>query len=102
MPLETKVQERNSGKTNKIKVILEHDSDAIVLVPFVQMKEHYSDFKDRVHTMDDLVYGRLRGIRTKNLIIDEGYLYSKDRLAQFYYALGKTDFNVTVYGSIEG
>lgn len=100
--IETNVQERATGKTTEVIGRIKENENSIGLVPYDPMKKLYpKELQNRIYTINQLLDGHLRYKRFNKVIIDEGYLLSKDKLAQLYYHLGKMNIDVVVYGTIE-
>lgn len=98
--LETNVMSRGSGKTQKVIDLMSKDRNYLLIVPLSHMKKLYpSEIQQRIFTFNDVLSGGVRGIRFEKIIIDEGFLDRKEKLAHLYYFLGKNNINTIVYGT---
>src|SRR5690554_4616850 len=99
--LETVVMERGTGKTTKAIKLLREDKELFLLVPYKSMIRFYPvDVRQRMGTVNDFTNGNLRGIKINKILIDEGFLLEKDKLAHLYYYLGQNNIDVVAYGSL--
>jgi hypothetical protein len=99
--LKTFVQERGTGKTTKVIKLLNEDLDAILIIPFEHMKNIYpKKFHHRIISSEKVLNGGLRGRKFTKVILDEGFAYQKEKLAQLYYYLGYNHIKTVSYGTV--
>lgn len=99
--IKTHVRERGSGKTTEIIIRLKENENLITIIPYFSMKQLYpKELHNRVFTLRQVKENSLRGLRFDKILIDEGFLFSKDELAKLYYYLGREKFDIEVYGTI--
>lgn len=99
--LKTFVQERQSGKTTKVIGLMENDENLLLIVPNQSMKQFYpKEMEFRIETIESVLNGNLRGRTFNKVVIDEGFLFDKEKLAQLYYYLGRNQIYTIAYGTI--
>jgi cobalamin biosynthesis Co2+ chelatase CbiK len=99
--LETFNQDRGTGKTTKVIELLKEDLKAILVIPIKTMKEFYpKEFHHRILTATDISNGYLHERIVSKVVLDEGFMYDKEKLAHLYYLLGYEHINVLSYGTV--
>jgi hypothetical protein len=99
--LETFNQDRGTGKTTKVIELLKEDFEALLIVPFSNMKTIYpKEIHTRILSADNVSNGGLRGRRFSKVILDEGFLYNKEKLAHLYYLLGYDRIETIAIGTV--
>lgn len=61
----------------------------------------HKEFYDRIYTADDVLCGVLRQKNITKVILDEGLLNNKAKIAELYHYLGKMGLDVISYGTDE-
>lgn len=99
--LETFNQERGTGKTTKVINLMSEDLDALLIVPIEDMKKLYpKEIHHRILSKNKVSNGGLRGKRFSKVILDEGFLYDKEKLAHLYYLLGYDRIETISIGTV--
>lgn len=99
--LKINVMGRATGKTTKVIEMMQENEDLILIVPITPAKEYFPEsLHNRIYTFHDFKNGVLRSKRIKEVVLDEGFSYRKDELAELYYWLGFNKVDVTSYGTI--
>lgn len=103
MSIRLNVMNRAQGKTYEIIKRIENDTyhEMIVLVTSNSAKELYpSHVSHKVFVVNNInSLDFLRGLKFKKALIDEGFSYSKDKMALLYYELGLRGWDIEVYGT---
>lgn len=92
---------RGTGKTTKVIEMLENDPELFCLVPFRNFGDHYPDHlrKRLLFTEDFLRFKSFEGRKVSRIVLDEGFLYKKSKLAELYYTLGQMNIAVFSFGT---
>lgn len=94
--IEINKQGRGTRKTTKVIALMEQDEDLYCIIPYESWRTIYpSHLWNRIISVNSL-----RGRRLSKVVLDEGFHYEKDKLAEIYYYLGYHHIDVVVYGTI--
>jgi hypothetical protein len=99
--LETYNMNRGTGKTTEVIKKLEGDEDLFLIIPILSMKQFYpKHLHNRIFSHSDYISGKGRGHRFTRVILDEGFMYDKEKLAHLYYMFGYDRIHTISYGTV--
>lgn len=97
-------QERGSGKTTEVIRLMTENNNLVLVVPYLTMRRLYPrDLYHRIISADELLNNstRIRGMRLEKVILDEAFIYEKDKLAKLFYYLGQHQIETIAYGTTQ-
>lgn len=95
-------QPRASGKTTKVIKLMEEDNSLYCIIPLNNYRNLYpKHLWKRIITAYDIINHKFKGLNIYKVILDEGFSYRKDMLAEIYYYLGYYKIDVIAYGTVE-
>lgn len=95
-------QTRGTGKTTSVIKLLEEDGDLYCIVPSHRQREFYpKHLQNRILHLGGNYHidFQLQGKRITKVILDEGFAYREDKLAEIYYYLGYHRIHVKAFGT---
>ncbi|WP_211749696.1 hypothetical protein [Paenibacillus sp. Marseille-Q4541] len=93
--------ERASGKKTRVIELLKQDPSLYCIIPNKHMKQFYPK-----HLHNQILYGTdiidrrsFEGKKVARVVLDEGFLYRKNQIAELYYTLGLLKIKTISFGT---